>query len=212
MLGYARRVSQRRDARRSRALIVTAAIEVFREEGAGAPLDLVARRAGVGRGTLYRHFPSRGTLLAAVLEMRLAALEAYAADCRDDDLLEHLLVEICALQARVPGLMAVVRGSDAPPRKLEEVVLRTQALLAEAVGRARRSGTVRPDVGLGDVLLAIAMIDGVVTARPTMPEPVPVERALALVLRALRSDHRIELPVPRPPLDPPTGENREEAS
>lgn len=205
-------MSQRRDARRSRALIVTAAIEVFREEGAGAPLDLVARRAGVGRGTLYRHFPSRGALLATVLETRVAALEAYAADYHGDDLLEHLLVEICALQARVPGLMAVVRGSDAPQRRLEEVVLRTQALLSEAVGRAQRSGTVRPDVGLGDALLAIAMIDGVVAARPTMPESVLTERALTLVLRALRSDHRIGLPVPRPPLDPQTEEDRKEAS
>lgn len=55
--GYAHPVNQRRDARRNRARIIAAAAEVFREEGASAPLDLVALRADVGRGTLYRHFP-----------------------------------------------------------------------------------------------------------------------------------------------------------
>src|SRR5689334_1226633 len=58
----------RADAQRNRDRIVEAAREVFREQGYDASLDLVAKRAGVGAGTLYRHFPNRETLLDAIMQ------------------------------------------------------------------------------------------------------------------------------------------------
>ncbi|GAA5143139.1 TetR/AcrR family transcriptional regulator [Nocardioides marinquilinus] len=58
----------RADAKRNRDRIVEAAREVYREHGYDAPLDLVAKRAGVGAGTLYRHFPSRDVLVDAVMQ------------------------------------------------------------------------------------------------------------------------------------------------
>ena len=134
-------MNQRRDARRNRARIIAAAAEVFREDGAGAPLNLVAQRADVGRGTLYRHFADRGALIAAVLEMRMGALEQYAATYPGDDLVEHL---------------------------------------------------------------AIAMFDGVISVQSQVPGDEPVERALTIVLRGLRSTARSELPVPRRSLHLPT--------
>ncbi|WP_024285902.1 TetR/AcrR family transcriptional regulator [Cellulomonas sp. KRMCY2] len=197
---------QRRDARHNRARIVAAAAEVFREDGAAAPLQRIARRAGVGHGTLYRHFPDRGALIAAVLEMRLDALERDARDHPDADVLEHLLVEICAFQLDAPGLMTAVRRSTPAHARVDAVVERAQTLLSVALDAAHRSGAVRADVTLTDVFLAIAMIDGVIAARPAAPGAVPVERALTLVLRSLRREDRAGLPVPRPELHLPTPE------
>lgn len=57
---------RRRDARRNRELLIEAAHEVFTEQGLEAPLDVIARRAGIGNATLYRHFPSRTALVDAV--------------------------------------------------------------------------------------------------------------------------------------------------
>jgi len=193
-------VNQRRDARRNRARIVAAAAEVFREAGAFAPLDLVARRADVGRGTLYRHFPDRDALVAAVLEMRMTALEDYAATYAGDDLVEHLLVEICALQLDAPGLMTLVRDPAAPPQRLEDLARRTTRLMAGALATAQRAGVVRDDVTLVDVFLTVAMMDGVITARAATPDLAPVDRALDLVLRALRPPERLGLPTPEPAL------------
>src|SRR5450830_1433044 len=139
-LGYAHRVNQRRDARRNRARIIAAAAEVFREDGAGAPLNLVAQRADVGPGTLYRHFPDRGALIAAVLEMRMEALEQYAATYPGVDLVEHLLVAICRLQLDAPGLFTAVRATATPQATLEAVVAQAEALLDDALDRARRDG------------------------------------------------------------------------
>jgi AcrR family transcriptional regulator len=197
-------VNQRRDARRNRARIVAAAAEVFREDGAAAPLDLVARRADVGRGTLYRHFPDRGALVAAVLGMRIEVLGQYAATYPGDDLLEHLLVEICALQLDTPGLITAVSATADPQKPPAAVVERTLALLSDALDRALRAHLVRADVTLADVLLAVAMFDGVISAQTRALGDAPVERALAIVLRGLRSGARSELPVPRAALHLPT--------
>jgi len=197
-------VNQRRDAQRNRARIIAAAAEVFRESGAGAPLDLVAHRAGVGRGTLYRHFPDRGALIAAVLEMRMEALEQYAATYPGDDLVEHLLVAICRLQLDAPGLFTAVRATAGPQATLEAVAAHAQALLSGALDRAQRAHTVRDDVFLTDVLLAIAMFDGVISVQSEIPGDDVVERALTIVLRGLRSRERSDLPVPVPTLRLPT--------
>ena len=197
-------MNQRRDARRNRAKIVVAAGEVFRENGGLVPLEQVTRRAGVGRGTLYRHFPDRGALIAAVLELRVDALETYAAGYPGDDLLEHLLVEIYALQVDASGLLAVAQSFAAEPDRLDDVVRRAETLMSTALDAAHRGGVVRADVTLADVFLAFAMIDGAVAAQARMPGPAPVDRALALVLRSLRTESRVSLPTPQPELRLPT--------
>ncbi|MEU4173845.1 TetR/AcrR family transcriptional regulator [Streptomyces sp. NPDC026589] len=72
------RPPMRADARRNYDRLVAVATELFREQGADAPLDDIAKRAGVGPGTLYRHFPHRDTLLAAVVADSIDALYARA--------------------------------------------------------------------------------------------------------------------------------------
>ncbi|MCC2318653.1 TetR/AcrR family transcriptional regulator [Cellulomonas chengniuliangii] len=200
-------MNQRRDAQRNRARLIAAAAEVFREEGAAAPLDLVARRADVGRGTLYRHFPDRGALIASVLEMRVDALEQYARDYPGDDLLEHLLTEIYGLQLDAPGLITAVRTATAPPEPLESMLQRTGSLLRSAFTRARAARIIREDATEADVMLAIAMLDGAVAARSRMPDDASVEPALAIVLRGLRSAARLGAPIPTASLRLPTAQD-----
>lgn len=67
-------------AARNRAALVAAAREVFAEHGLEAPLSAIARRAGVGQGVLYRHFPDRSTAVAAVLEENVRQIEQAAED------------------------------------------------------------------------------------------------------------------------------------
>ena len=68
----------RRDAQRNRALLVSAAREAFAEHGVDARLDEIARRAGVGSGTLYRHFPTREALVEAIFAERVGEFLALA--------------------------------------------------------------------------------------------------------------------------------------
>lgn len=186
----------RQDARRNRDRIVAAAADVFRDHGATAPLGLVAERAGVGRATLYRHFPDRRALATAVLDRRVTVLAALAADHPGPDLLERLLGAIWSMQSEAPGLIEAARSpgsADLP----EAPVARTRALLEDALEIAHRHGTVAPGVGLAEVFLTVAMVDGVIAVRGQLPEGATVEGAMALALRGLRpasgDDH---LPAP----------------
>ncbi len=179
---------------RNRARIVAAAEAEFRAHGAGVPLDRVAERAGVGRGTLYRHFPDRAALIAAVYAVRVDALEAYAADLPTDRLLEHLVVEIAALQADAPGLFAAVRTAHGSTPGVADVERRASALLADALAEAHRRGRVRPEVTLEDVRLVFAMVEGVVAVEEPAHARAQVRRALQVVLHGLLADGPEDLP------------------
>lgn len=196
----------RQDARRNRAALVEAAVDVFRDEGAGAPLDLVARRAGLGRGTLYRHFPDRGALVAAVLHRQVEHLEEVA-ERHDDALgLERLLVEICRFELDLPGVMAVVRAQAVPRDEVDEVMRRTTTLLTHALERALAAGAVRVGTTVEDLFLVVAMVDGVGEAQTRSTEPVDRDRVVELALRTVRSAERAELPLPVP--EPPEPDRR----
>lgn len=170
---------------RNRARLVAAAEEVFRESGATAPLDLVATRAGVGRGTLYRHFPDRAALVAAVYAMRVDALERYAAAQPPERLLEHLVVEIAELQLDAPGLITAVRTARDAAALLADVEARTRALLDAGLAAARAHGRVRPGVTTEDVLLTFAMVEGVIATADAEQVVAATHRAVAITLRGL---------------------------
>ena len=186
----------RKDAVRNRAALLRAAGEVFGELGADAPLDVVAQRAGLGRGTLYRHFPDRGSILASIIEDRLDTLERFAAQYDGDDLVEQLIVEMSWLLHDVPGLMSTLRSQPSAAERLGEVTDKTARLILTALERAQQAGLVRSDVGSTHVLVAFAMLDGVSLARTrrSLPEMVPL--ALELILRSLRTPDRAEAPIP----------------
>ncbi|VTR78225.1 TetR/AcrR family transcriptional regulator [Cellulomonas hominis] len=189
-------MGERRDAVRNRARIVAAAEGVFREAGAAVPLDQVAQRAGVGRGTLYRHFPDRAALIAAVYTARVEALERHVAALPPERLLEHLVAEISALQADAPGLFAAVHATHATDPGLAVVERRATALLAGALDDARGRGRVRPDVTVDDVRLLFAMAEGVLAVEDAARARPAVRRGLVLALRGILLDAPDELPEP----------------
>ena len=186
-----------------------AAAEVFSEHGAEASLDLVAKRARLGRGTLYRHFADRGALLAALIEQRLELLDGFASQHEGDDLLEQLLVEICGLLQDVPGLMSVARRFESAREEIDLVTERTGRLLHTALSRGQRNGTLRAELTIDDIYAAIAMVDGAILQAADTAVPDLVDRAISLSLRALRTAKSLDRPVPRrsfafplPPEDP----------
>ncbi|MCG2799387.1 MAG: TetR family transcriptional regulator [Cellulomonas sp.] len=178
-------MTRRSDAVRNRARLVDAATEVFHEVGAAAPLDLVAVRAGVGRGTLYRHFPDRAALVVAVYARQVDLLDELAARTPPTDLLPTLIRTIARNQVELPGLHTVVRGAQDGTRLLDDVERRTRTLLTAAVAAARDHHRLAPDVGVDDLLLLIAMVEGVIATASADQAPERVARAVELTLRGL---------------------------
>lgn len=155
----------RADARRNREQIIEAARTLFTRLGPDVPMEEIARTAGVGVGTLYRRFPDRGELIKAVnLDnvTRLAEL-AQRAEQEETDPAEALISLLrTALETRLSitltTLPARTRQSivDSPP-----VAAQRSELIAAAgrlLRRAQDSGAIRPDIGTGDVIMALSLI------------------------------------------------------
>ncbi len=147
----------RRDAERNRQKLLDAGREAFAEDPE-APLDEIARRAGVGIGTLYRHFPTRDALVEVIYaehidEVLAAAEEAADAESPWDGLVAFL-ERVLELQARNLPLRGVFlrHSTDAA---LAERRRRIQPALARLVARGREEGEVRDDFTLGDLSLAL---------------------------------------------------------
>jgi AcrR family transcriptional regulator len=149
----------RADAQRNRARILEAAENVFAVEGIDVPVDLIAEKAGVGVGTLYRHFPTKEKLCEAVLLDRLLALTVDAEALADADdpkaaffgFLTHFVEEGAAKR----DLIVAVMGAGMEHDEFSEAVKQD---LNDAIGlllqRAQAVGAVRPDVR-PDAVLAL---------------------------------------------------------
>lgn len=189
----------RSDVARNRRLLVEAAIESFQEFGWDVPLDTVARRAGVGNATLYRHFPTRDNLheaaFAEVHERLTAVLERY----RDVDdgwqALHGLAVEIYATAPVGPavGIPAQERLDSSP--SFRSVVTEIGDALARLLRLAQSQGSARTDVDLEDLGLLLDSVRPVVAASDKVA-PELWRRHLALVLDALRAEGASPLPPP----------------
>ncbi|WP_329176521.1 TetR/AcrR family transcriptional regulator [Streptomyces sp. NBC_01477] len=192
---------RRRDARRNRELLAEAAREVFAEQGLDAPLDLIARRAGVGNATLYRHFPHRAALVDEVFRGALAGTTAAGERARAA---EDAWPALLAYVEKVFENLAADRGTnDLMTTRLEGVgsLDAVHAHNRETVDlllrRGREQGTVRGDLGTEDVLLALATLGRAVPAL-TATAADAWRRPLALLLDGLRaSPTAARLPEPR---------------
>ena len=156
----------RADARRNYDLIVEVAREVFREQGYDASLDEVAKRAGVGPGTLYRHFPNRENLIDAIMQVWVdsveqAAEKALASEGTERDLLMTWFVEYVRLISLHKGGPAKITSAmDDPdsPIRTKCQVLRTAS--GRVVERLQANGALRDDV---DALQISRLVGGVAT-------------------------------------------------
>ncbi len=192
-------MAQRRDARRNRERLLDAAREVFQESGAGAPLDVVARRAGVGRGTLYRNFPDRIALLAALFEERLVVLEHLVDTYPGEDVFERLVAEICRYELGMPGFGALLSSFALLENPLlARVDAATERLLARALERSARAGVLRSDIREQDAVAIVAMLNGVLIAHQRETARDALGRALELLLDGVRAPARVGAPMPEP--------------
>jgi AcrR family transcriptional regulator len=176
----------RADARRSRAKLIEAATIAFAENGADAPLEDIARRAGVGIGTLYRHFPTRTDLQAGVFRSQVDAVCTTA-----DELIGMVSPEQAfagSLHA-IAGYLITKRGLakaliDSLGRDSELISacsLRMNDTLNRLLGHAQGAGAVRADVSARDVL---RLVHGIVMACEQSPKD--TGRLLDVILDGLR--------------------------
>lgn len=176
----------RSDAELNRAALVLAARAVMAKQGLDAPLDQIAQAAGVGNATLYRRFPARRDLVAAVFaEERARYAAAIDHALADDDpwrAVRTYVLEICALQAESRALADLITSLDFP------YVDRAVALghLQELLSRAQVAGRLRPDVTVQDVALVLLANAGVVR-RTADHAPESSPRLVALLLDGLQA-------------------------
>ncbi|MFE2140796.1 TetR/AcrR family transcriptional regulator [Streptomyces sp. NPDC059456] len=182
----------RADAARNRAKVLDVATEVFTTRGVGVPTEEIARAAGVGVGTLFRHFPTKEALLEAVMVRRLEAMAAMTAQLADQadpaDPAEaffacfRLVVEQSAGKNEFAQALGAA-GVDVHAA-LREPTEEIQARLAGLLSEAQRGGQVRPELGLPE-LLALLVGAGA-TLEQLGGDPAARERIFAVVFDGLR--------------------------
>jgi AcrR family transcriptional regulator len=189
----------RRDAARNRARIVAAARGVFAAEGVEVSVEEIARRASVGMGTLYRHFPTKDELIDAVLEEALGEICAAA-----EAALEHedtwmgfrgFLERVFELHVQNRGLKVALAGRG--QGRVESARARMRPLVAELVARAQADGSLRSDLAPEDVPVVL-WSGGRVAELTVSVAPDLWRRFLGFLLDGLRAD--AATPLPGPPL------------
>lgn len=170
----------RADARRNRDRILAAARDAFAESGFGVPLDDIAARAGVGPGTVYRHFPTKESLFQAVVTARVTDLVTDARHrAADDDpggafygFLAHLGAEAAAKRDTSDAI--TVPG---PLRQAMHDALDT------LLSRAQTAGAVKAGLSTADLIM---LLKSLLTAVHDDPDPGRAERLLAVLTDGLR--------------------------
>lgn len=184
-------------AQRNRERIVAAARAAFAHDGLDVPLEDVARRAGVGIGTLYRRFSGREELVAACFEARLAEYARAAEDALAvPDAwsgFSTFVERICAMQAADRGLKDLLTMTLARSPGLEAHRARGYELSVRLMERAKASGSLRPDFVPEDFPLIFMANAGVVEAAGR-DAPNASRRTVALLLAGYRAPGAAPLP------------------
>ena len=179
----------RADARRNRERILESARTVFAEHGADAQIDDVARQAGVGVGTVYRHFPTKEALLVELLREKFRLFAARAREALEQDgepfaVFEDLLRRNAETAASDAAVQHALAGAG------EHIWLQAQAeqqdliaLTGELIARARRAGTIRQDVDANDIAMLMCGLCSTMGAKPGFDW----RRHLDLVIDMLRA-------------------------
>ncbi len=189
----------RADALRNRSLLLAAAEEEFAEHGVDVSVADIARRAGVAKGTFFRHFATKGDLLAALVRGHVDVLIDSATQLSDHHdaggaLLEFLTIAAAQRQQHDVSFLLKAGGSDA---RVVEVRDRLYAAIGGLVDRARQDGAVRDDVTATDVILLMCAPNHVVEHVPDAP-PELWRRYLHVIFDGLRPQGAHPLPEPPP--------------
>ncbi|WP_231951390.1 TetR/AcrR family transcriptional regulator [Nocardia terpenica] len=177
----------RADARRNRERVLAAAREAFAAEGISVPLDEIARRAGVGPGTVYRHFPTKEALFHAAIVDGIERMTEHARTLAETDdpgaaffgFLDHMVTEGAVKRDLAEALGGAQNLEiSAPTKQLHDEI---DALLRHA----QRSGAVRPDIDSDDLLLLLKGAFLATHAPAATPEQ--RKRTFAVVFDGLRA-------------------------
>ena len=181
----------RADARRNREALLSQAAELIAEHGPAVALDEVARAAGVGNATLYRHFPDRAALLHAIAVQVIgasaeAAEQALAEETGSFEALARYLHEV--LRVRVAWVMPAIAGAlDPGDAELAALRGRSVTAMTTLIENAQRDGVIREDITFGDISQLLIRL-----ARPLPPghgravQDAAAQRHLAIMLAGLR--------------------------
>ena len=195
----------RADALRNRDRIISAARLVFAEQGSRAALDEIARTAGVGNATLYRHFPCRAELMSQVMRDVVERIAGHARAALDEgrDAFDVLCQVLLATIDERLGVLCTALGAMTMEEDPELFAARDRltAVTEQLVQRAQRNGALRADVSTGDLVMA--------TARLTRPLPEGgggwneehARRHLLIFLDGLRGPGVFELPGSAPTME-----------
>jgi AcrR family transcriptional regulator len=168
----------RADAARNRARVLEVAYETFAAEGLSVPIDEIARRAGVGAGTVYRHFPTKESLFQAVINDRMQHLvdDGHAlleSDRPGEAIFTFLRSIVLQWGATDRGLVEALAGfgidiEQAAP-DAEDAFL---AVLDELLRAAQKAGTARPDIGVREVKAILVGCQAMEAYNPALAEQV----------------------------------------
>ncbi|MDF6019180.1 TetR/AcrR family transcriptional regulator [Streptomyces sp. JH34] len=181
----------RADARRNHDRLLSEARTSFAAQGTDASLEDIARRAGVGIGTLYRHFPNRRALMNAVFQEALAALLARSRELARADQPCNALVEwlgaVVTHAGEYRGLAhGLMSASGDETSELTGCHMSLRQAGAQLLTRAQASGSVRADVSIDDLLQLTNAI--ALAAEQSPADPALADRLLRLTLRGLKAD------------------------
>lgn len=158
----------RKDQQRNREALLSAARALFASSGIDAPLDVIAKNAGLGNATLYRHFPTRQTLVVEVLRLNLqrssaALTQALQQQAGWDGLVDYLswlFAEQLDNAAYMSALRAVPAGQDPG---IDALRSKTVDDLEQLIARAKSEGSMRADRWIEDIFLALTLNETLAT-------------------------------------------------
>jgi AcrR family transcriptional regulator len=181
----------RADARRNRERVLRAAREAFAGEGLGVPLDEIARRAGVGPGTVHRHFPAKEALYLAVATDMLRGLVAEAAALAaadDPGALFTLLTRMVVTGAENAAVKSALEAAEYDLRTASpDVAADLTAHVTGLLRRAQEAGVARSDVTAAEALALVAGAFGAIRHAGAEADPGRSAHLAELVLAGLRS-------------------------
>jgi AcrR family transcriptional regulator len=187
------------DAERNRARVIAAARAVFAREGLNASMASVAREAGVGIATLFRRFPGKEELVAAVFSDRMDAYAQAVATALEDPDPWHgftgYLETVCAMQAADYGFADVLTMTFPTAKALEQRRNEAYEAMLELIARAKAQGRLRQDFDAKDLVLVHMANAGVVNATATAA-PDAWRRIVALLIQSFEAPARGPLPDP----------------
>jgi AcrR family transcriptional regulator len=201
MAGEPDRAPRRKDAERNRRRLLAAAREVFRDRGVAATLNDVAHHAGLGVGTVYRHFANKEELIDALFDDMVTTVDGYVQEAAEEPDawlgLTRALQQVCEVQAFDRGLREVMLGTGRGPERQRQMRDRVAPTVDAVVARAQEQGTLRADVVPADFPILQLMV-GAVTDH--IGQPGIWRRYLAIVIDGLRARPGEPSPLPGLPL------------